>query len=105
MKKFFVSILFLFFLTTQCFAEFSTETAPYNPSGKIDGFKLMFENSKATRLISVGVLKNDVVIAVNGKPIQSMRDAETAYSISKIREVIVLRNNKPVTLHAEESKQ
>ena len=92
-------------LASQCFAGFSNETAPYQPSGKIDGFKVMVENPKSTKLIGLGVHRNDVVIAVNGKPIQSLKDAQQAYGTQKVREVVVLREDKMLTLTSKGGQQ
>jgi S1-C subfamily serine protease len=105
MKHFLISFLACGALTSQCLAGFSTETAPYQPSGKIDGFKVMIENPKSTKLIAMGVHRNDVVIAVNGKPIQSLKDAQQAYSEQKVREVAVLRDEKMLTLTSKGGRQ
>ena len=105
MKHFLISFLAYGALTSQCFAGFSKETAPYQPLGKIDGFKVIIENPKSTKLIGMGVHRNDVVIAVNGKTIQSLKDAQQAYTEQKVREVVVLRDEKMLTLTSKGGRQ
>lgn len=96
MKKYFTTVFFL--MATTAYADFPSETAPYKPFDKVDGFKVMSENPNGTKLIKAGVKKGDVVVSVNGRGIASLEDAKKAYDQKDVKEVIVLRNDKPLTL-------
>jgi len=94
-----MTFLFAVLLTvTTSYADFHNETAPYKRFDKIDGFKMMAENPSGTNLIQAGVKKGDVVVSVNGRGIASLSDAKRAYDEKEIKEVIVLRNDQPLTL-------
>lgn len=91
MRKF--QLLGLLFSWTAS-AGFLEDTIPNQRSNRIFGFQIVNVTQNGSRLYEAGVKKNDVVLAVNDKPIESRAAAEEAYSSPQTRDVTVLRANK-----------
>jgi hypothetical protein len=79
-------------------ADFFAGTAPYRPFGEIEGFNIMEKNPDTLKFLKLGVQNTDIVVSVNGNPIRSLASAKKAYSVSSVKEVVVLRKHRPLTL-------
>jgi type II secretory pathway component PulC len=86
------------FFAQSAFADFYTGTAPYRPFDEIEGFNLMERNPETQKFLNLGVKSTDIVVSVNGNPIRSLASAKKAYAVAVVKEVIVLREHRPLTL-------
>ena len=87
------------------YADFFTGTAPYRPFGEIEGFNIMEKNPETLKFLNLGVKSTDIVVSVNGNPIRSLASAKKAYALTRVKEVVVLRQHRPITLGAAGESQ
>jgi hypothetical protein len=83
-------------------ADFFTGTAPYRPFGEIEGFNLMEKTPETIKFLNLGVKSTDIVVSVNGNPIRSLASAKKAFAVPNVKQVVVLRQHRPLTLGASE---
>jgi hypothetical protein len=95
---FILSLVASAFLMKSASADFFTGTDPYRPFGEIEGFNIMEKNHETQKFLNLGVKSTDIVVSVNGNPIRSLASAKQAYAASQVKQVIVLREHRPLTL-------
>lgn len=89
-------------LVRSAFADFFSGTAPYRPFGEIEGFNLMEKTPETMKFLNLGVKSSDIVVSVNGNPIRSLASAKKAFAVPTVKQVVILREHRPVTLGASE---
>jgi hypothetical protein len=92
------SLIASVFLVRSASADFFTGTAPYRPFGEIEGFNLMENTPETVKFLNLGVKSTDIVVSVNGNPIRSLASAKKAFAVPTVKQVVVLRQHRPLTL-------
>lgn len=100
MKSILVALLLS---ASAAFGDFSTESAPYQPFAVMSGFKLLVAKP-ANPMVKAGAKQNDVITSVNGKLIESTDDIKWAFAQPSIKELSVLRGDKPMVVKAKAGK-
>jgi S1-C subfamily serine protease len=92
-------VLLILLSTSVASAHFESDTAPYSTTHKdMDGMRILKELPKELGIAKLGVQKGDIILDVDGRPIDSRASGFEAYRAKNPKSATIWRNNKQMIL-------